>query len=276
MSAPAEPVAISYSRAVGRSGSVALELVRAATSTLDVTFNYDEHPQIGSWRATLPEAAFTSALAKMREAQYQTLPGPSVTRPGANLVSLGERFEGDPQPHVRSFEPDTPALAATQEALEAAIRELRAHPVRVVQGEVAVADERIERGAVSTLTLTLTNVGTEPLDLSNPLGQEPSTWSGIRLAFSNGSEDERQINLTPADLEPGEGKPEITATLAPGQSLSLHTRKKIDLPKGAYDLRVEYHSMVDVAAGPQLVGGALWLPVGRVEIVRGAWWKIWE
>jgi hypothetical protein len=271
-----EPVALHYAREVGWSGAVTLELVRGGASTLVTSFNHDGRPEIGCWQGPLPEGHFATALASMRAVNYQQLDGPHVLRPGAKRVSLGERASLDEVPRLRSLEPDLSALAAVNEAMEAAMSELRAHPLRVVEGKVTVPETRVERGRAFAFTVALTNIGRAPLDLSSPRGQEAGAWSGLRLAFRNGREDERQVNLTPADLEPEEVEATATITLAPGQTLELRVCTEIDVPRGQYDLRVEYHGLGEGAGGPSLVAGSLWLPIGPVEVVRGGWRKLWQ
>ena len=188
---PADPVAINYSKQVGWSGAVTVELIRGGTSTLIMTFNDDGKPEIGMWQGSLPDEAFALVLSKMREANYRTLAGPRVLVPGARRVGIGERAAGEQMPSVRAFEQDVPALKGIEEAVEAAMNQLRAHPLRVLQGKASLAQTRLVRGAPFAFTVSLTNVGTEPLDLPIPRVKSPAAgvafgWPSATAARTNG------------------------------------------------------------------------------------------
>ncbi len=275
-----EPVAINLSRDVGWSGSEMMELARDAASSLDLSFNYDGHPEIGVWKATLPRERFAAAWAALRTSGYETLPGPSTIAPGTKQLFLGVRGPKEAAPQMRGFpmKPPPPELVPVLATLDAAIGELRKHPLRVLRGQAALVSPRVERGHEAVLSLRLTNAGTEPLTMGNPLVGDPGApgaWSGIRLVLVDvrGRQEQQQINVTPADLHSSSARTP-TVTLAPGASLDLEIRRKIDVASGTHQVRVEYHNLIGESAEPRVVRGTLWLDAGQIKIDR-PWWKFW-
>ncbi len=110
-----EPVAINLSRGVGWSGSEILELVRDGESSMDLTFNYDGHPEIGTWQAALPREHFEAAWSALRVSGYQKVPEPSMIQPGMQLLDVGVRGPQDRLPRTHSFwqDPIPPEIAPT-------------------------------------------------------------------------------------------------------------------------------------------------------------------
>jgi len=115
-----------------------------------------------------------------------------------------------------------------------------------------------------------------PGTTANPLATEPGTWSGVRLVLKDARGNERQIDVTPADLRSAAAARDALVLLAPGASLDVDVKTKVDVPTGVHSLRVEVHSLIGSAPDPSFVGGTLWLEAGNVTIKRGAWWKPWQ
>jgi hypothetical protein len=278
--APAGDVAaINFSRDVGWGGTLALEIQRAGESTVFATFNDDGSPEIGVWRAPVPAATFDALLALLHASGYDRAPPPAPAPPGTKMISLGERRGSDAMPALRAFAAPAPAaLAPVIGALQAIRRDLRAHPVRVVRGQAVVRGAAIARGDELVIAASLSNAGSSPLTLGNPLAIARG-WNGLRLAFtpSPASGGEQQRDLTAVDLHADANTPRTsTVALAPGQTLRFEVRAKIDLPAKAYAVRLEYHGMAPGDGGdPHLVNGVLFLPAGALAIERKAWWKVW-
>jgi hypothetical protein len=270
-----EPVAINFSRDVGWSGNEVMELSRDAVSSLDLSFNYDSRPEIGAWQAMLPRERFDAAWAALRASGYETLPGPTTIAPGTKLLSVGVRGPKEALPRMRGFpmKPPPPELVTAVQALEAAMAELRKHPLRVLRGQATLSASHIKRGEALAIHLKLTNAGTHSLTTANPLANDSSAWSGIRLVLKDARGNERQIDVTPADLRSPVTSRDVLALLTPGASLDIDVKTKVDVPTGVHSVRVEVHSLVGDSPDPRFVGGTLWLETGNVTIDRGAWWK---
>lgn len=273
-----EPVAINFSRAAGWSGSESLELQRDGVSTFDLTFNYDGGSEIGTWQAALPATRFVHVLAPLRSSGYETLPSPSQVAPGAKLLSIGVRNAGEKAPRMRGFpqKPPPAALVPVVAALEAAIADVRRHPLRVLHGTVALRTSRVTKGAPLTVALTLSSAGTQALLTGDPRSTDPHGGSGVRLVFVSPGHEDRGIELTAADIRSPMKGSGPTARLDRGQKLELELHAKTSAPAGSYRLRVEYHSLVADDDQPELVTGTLWLDAGEVTVESGSWWKIWK
>ena len=216
-----EPVAINFSREVGWSGSEGLELTRDGISTLDLSFNYDGRPEIGTWQAALPPERFDAAWALLRVSGYEKVPGPSTIQPGMKMLHLGVRRRQDQLPRMRGWLEPPPEIVPTLAALDAAMAELRKHPLRVLRGQASLASARVKRGHEAVLSVRLTNVGSEVVTISNPLVGDPGSpgdWSGVRLAFADprGEESDEQLDISTADVRLSPSTREPTLHLATG------------------------------------------------------------
>ena len=275
-----EPVAINFSRDVGWSGSEGLELIRDGSSTLDLSFNYDGRSDIGTWQAVLPPERFDAAWALLRVTGYKTLPGPSTVAPGTKMLSIGVRGREDQLPWIRGFSIEPPPeLVPTVAALDAAMAEIRKHPLRVLRGQASLGSPRVKKGRRAALTVRLTNVGSQMLSISNPLVGDPGApgdWSGLRLTFKDprGKEGDENLDVSTANVRSSLSTREPTLHLAPGASLNLEIRQGLDVPSGTYQLRVEYHNMIGDSSDSSVVPGTLWLDAGLVKV--HPWWMFWR
>jgi hypothetical protein len=255
-----------------------VELVKGAPSTVDLSFNYDGRPEIGVWRATLRDDRFDAAVAELAASGYEALPGPSLVKPGAKLVSIGVRRAGERAPRMRGFpvHAPPPQLAPAVVLLDAAIAEIRQHPLRVLRGRAALGAARIDHGGDLSVDLNLTNAGIEPLHLSNPMASPAKEWNGIRLVFVDGHGGERSIDLTPAAVSSDSALTGASLSLAAGANVHLRVRTNIDWPAGAGHLRVEVHHVGGDSDDAALVDGTLWLDAGPLTIARASRWKLWQ
>jgi hypothetical protein len=266
-------IAINYSRGVGWSGTEALELVRKGESTMLLTFNHEGPAQIGVWKHALPETRFDQVLARLRASGYEKLPAPAAVPPGTSVVSIGERRTNETMPKMRGFAPLPPALADVTRAFAEVIAELRAHPARVLSGRAHVKASELKRGEPLAVEVTLTNAGTQPLELSNPL-HDPGGWNGLRVVISPAGADEVQVDVRAADIRAPESAPRTpTAALPPGASLSFEVRAAVSAPPGKHRARLEIHSVNTKEGDPQFVGGTLALDLGTLTVRRGPWWR---
>jgi hypothetical protein len=275
-------VAVNYGRDIGWSGSFALEVQRDGESSLFTTFN-DGTPEVGSWRAPVPRQTFDELVARLHASGYDHLPTDAAdVPPGTKILTVGERLEGEPSPVVYPFVAVPPALVPVLAVLDDIKKQVRAHPVRVLRGSAAWSNGDVSHGAEAVVDVTLSNVGDEPLAMSNPLHDfatprsDRGGWSGLRLVFQAKGEGEKQYDLVAADIHPSpDAVRGETCTLKPGESLRFEVRKKLDLRRGQYESRLEYTNMITLDDDPTFVGGTLWLEPGPLAAQGGPWWKVW-
>lgn len=276
--AAAEVISIHYTRDVGWSESIAAEITRREESTVDVGYNEDQRPEIGVYRLSLGERRFVDLLALLEASGYEKLPSADLLRPGSKTTSVGILRAGERVPTLRVFETIPPSLAPTLRALEAMIDDLKKHPLRVLRGKIEWASSKVVRGQAVVLSIVLTNPGRGPVHWSSPLSPA-AEWNGIRLAFTKvGEKAERQQDLTGADVHlVGMGAATGSALiLAPGQTITVEIRPKLDIPSGNYQVRIELHEMSGDEKDPHRIGGTLSLDAGRIAVKRESWWKIWR
>ena len=275
---PAEPpVAVHYSRGVGWSGTVALEIQKSEPSSLFRDFNDDGRPEIGLWQGVLPVERFDALVQSLRASGYDRAPGaPAAYPPGTKVLAIGEREAIAQYPRLFTFLSPPAELGPTLALIDELAGELRAHPRRVLRASAAFAspERGVRRGERALIELTLSNAGSEAFELSNPL-HGSGEWNGLRLTFAQPDRDDRSIDLTAADVEGPSGARGAALTLAPGAAVHYALRARLDLPSGEYTATLAYHSLLE-GAGPSALGGTLVLPLGSVSLHRDGWWKIWR
>jgi hypothetical protein len=275
-------VAVNYGRDLGWNGHAEIEVQRDGDTTAVTTFN-DGTPEIGWWRAPVPRAAFDELVARLHASGYDGLASGASVSPGTKVVTLGERLENEQVPVLYAFVTVPPPLAPVVASLEGIAAQVRAHPLRVLHGSAEWAGGGLSHGGEAVVVVTLTNAGTEPLAMSNPLHDfadprgRAGGWNGLRFAFAGeGGGDERQVDLTAADVRPSPDAVRTeTLLLKPGESLRFEAHKKVALPGGRYRSRVEYASVATRADDPSFVEGVLWIELGPLSAQGGPWWKVW-
>jgi hypothetical protein len=268
-------VAINFSQDVGWSGTVAMEVQQAGDSTCFTTYNHDGRPEIGVWQHPVAKERFAQLLALLKQSGYERIPTPSVVPPGTRAIVVGERKAGQAVPSIRTFPTLPPALAPVAALIETIRSELQAYPLRVLRGEATLKAGSVGRGGALVMELKLTNVGGKALSFSNPLSPTEG-WNGLRLVLHPASgAEERQVDLSSADVSAGGQSRSPVLSLGPGQTVRFELHPKLDVPAGKYPARFEYHSMATPSDDAQFVGGTLAIPVGDITVKRAAWWKIW-
>lgn len=267
-----EPEAINYGRDVGWSGSVMAELVRGAPSTVIVTFNYDDRPQIGCYRCVLPESRFGQALNDLRISRYREIDPGDNFPPESKFVTVGERAAGERLPQIRSYEIRTlpPAIGKLATAIEGGVvNEIRTHPLRVVEGQAAWQKPSFSPAEPLTTTVTLKSVGALPLTLGTPLGHPPADWSGVRLWIDreDGAGKQQVVDLTATHLRPApDGPASPLVSLDPGGIFRFTVKKRVFLSPGRYKAQLSYTILSEAPDDAQFISGELWLPLGPLEI----------
>ena len=276
-------VAINYGRDIGWAGSRAIEVQRDGVTTFVTSFN-DRGLEIGLWRSVVSRANFDELVARLRASGYERLAFEGTLDPETKVVTVGERLEGETLPILYAFVTVPPELAPVIALLDAIETQVRANPVRVLRGSAAWAKADVQRGDPAVVEMTMTNVGAEALEMSNPLhdfaepGHAGGGWNGLRLAFNKEGAHggDEQYDIAAADVRaPPDAARSETCLLQPGQGLRFEIRKDIHLGAGKYRSRVEYNSMVNRDTDPSFVGGVLSLDPGPLAVRGDPWWKFW-
>jgi hypothetical protein len=267
----ADPISIHYSRDVGWSGALIVELCRSDPSTVLVTFNYDGRPEIGVYRTQLSEEAFRRTLEEVHRSGYASLAPPGPFEPEAKFIVIGERLQGDAVPKICAFDLRAlpPALAALGTSVEQVATEVRRHPSRVVWGTAEWSKPVFDTVEPLSVRVTLTNAGVLPLTLANPLS--PTREGGLQLVVRDAVGSTRTVEIDAAQLRPRPYADQgDLITLSPGDKLAFSLKKKVYLPPGDYAGRLAYRNLVDVVDNPQFVDGELWLELGAVSVQHRA------
>jgi hypothetical protein len=266
-------VAVNFSRDLGWSGTEAIEVQRTGDSTCLMTYNHDGLPEIGVWQHPVAKVTFEQLLSALKRSGYEQIPSPSVVPPGTHSVVFGERKVGQSLPTLYSFNTVPAALAPVVALIETIRASLRAHPLRVLRGQAKWSEGTVTRGGRLLMELKLTNAGSAPLHLANPLAQTDG-WNGLRLVVQPASgAEERQVDLSSRDVSTAGHDLSPTLSLAPGQTIRFELRPKLDVPAGKYASHIEYHSMGHHEGDLLFVGGTLALSMGDLVVKRS--WKPW-
>jgi hypothetical protein len=264
-------VSVHYSRDVGWSGALIVEVCRTAPSTVLLTFNYDQRPEIGVYQASLGEGAFQQTLDVLRESGYALLAPPGPFQPESKFVVIGERVGVDVAPKLHAFDLRTfpAALDPVRARLERVAEEIRQHRSRVLQGTAAWSKATFDTDEPLAARVSLKNAGVLPLTVANPAsaGRE----GGFRLVLRSAGGLAASVDIDGMHLRPSSaGAQGGLGTLAPGDALAFDLRKTVYLPPGSYMGWLAYRSLVDVPGDPQFIEGELWLELGamRVETSR--------
>jgi hypothetical protein len=263
-----DTVAISFSREVGRSQSEALEIARVGNSSFTTNYNHNGRPEIGRWQHPVTSERFEELLTLVKRSGYEQIPSLQEMPPEPHVVVFGERKAGQTRASLHLFDGVPPVLAPVVAMIETLRSELLAHPVRVLRGEAKWSEVVAVRGRRSRIELRLTNVGNAELSFPNPLAHSEG-WNGLRLALRPASGgEEHQVDLSDGDVSSAGRDRDPTLSLAPGQTVRLELRPKLDLPTGKYSSRLEYHSLQRLTGDTKLVCGTLALPMADLAVKR--------
>jgi hypothetical protein len=264
-----EIIAVNYSRDAGWAGGLMAEICSGEISTAIVTFNYDRRPEIGVYRALLPDDTFRKVVDDLRRSGYEQLPSPTEAPPEAKFVIVGVRRQDEALPVLRPFELRMlpPAVKLLGQEIEKVVDEIRRQPSRVIEASASWTKPSFDPGEPLSVRLTLRNAGILPLALGNPLGPPATSWSGLRLFLRDASGKEQSVDLDSSHLRPPPGAPSDPAPiLAPAAGATLELKKKVYLTPGSYAGRLSYQNVIDQPDDPQFVRGEIWLELGMVSV----------
>jgi hypothetical protein len=272
-------VAINFSREIGWSGSIMLELQRDGESSVTETF-VDGTPQLGTWATRFSAERFDALLSTLHASGYDKLPDVTAAlRPGAKVIALGERHAGAQYPLLKVYLTTPAELTETLRTIESLRAELHQHPQRVLRGAASWLSpaRELRRGEEIKLTLQLSNAGTQSLETGNPFRETPPSWNGLRLVLSSPSKSDESIDLTPAHVQPNPGiERGAVINLAPDHSVEAQLHVPVDVSSGSYQLALQVHTLVESDVNQQLVTGMLSIPLGQLTVQRDKIWKVWR
>jgi hypothetical protein len=276
-----------YNQDLG-TGSVAVTVYPAGQSTVRITRNLGPRDEIGFYGVAVDDEVIAGIRRAIQRSGYREIPTATTLPPGTGTLTLGEGQAGE-VPQLRAFALDglPEPLRDLVSAMDAFIEEVRAHPIRVIRGEVRVESPTVHRGGALVLDVTLTNVGTHPVDAGNLLGadQEGRVRLSLRRSGAGGEREgaggdqegaESVVLEVPASavrfgaLEE-EGRGPATSVLEPGAGaeVSIRVQQTGALPTGRYDIALFLDFPSSGADGAGGVHGTLRIDSGQVEVVRG-------
>jgi hypothetical protein len=274
-------VSVFHEATVGDGGE-SVEVVGIGESSLELTFNSDKVPQIGTWRHAIARSTFDHLVRTLHATGYEDLPSNLI--PGVSGDLYGEQRRGEAFPRRKGFGSLPPEMFEVLSLLGGIRAELRAHPARVVRGEARWKSERVSQDSPLEFELVLSNIGREPFLFSNPQHGAPSEWNGLRVVLDplekgKQADNYGQFDLTPADVRSialgpsGAPKPVLpdqpTLRLEAGESLSLTGRTRVSGDEATYEARLIVGNMIS-SNQPEYgdsVPGTLWLYPGRVTLI---------
>lgn len=252
-------------------GYETVNIVRDGDSAYFHTYNRGQRPEIGFWRHNIPSTMFQDLVARLDGSNYQAIPQNIVMKPGQTLMTIEITRAGDAAPYRESFLPRQPELADVM-ALVATIKaELRQHPRRVLRGEARWRNESVRKGDTAMLDVTLSNVGSQQLQIQNPAWERTSGISGFRLwVRSEEGVAQGLVDVLAKDvqaIDASAATPQIH--LAPGEQASFTVRKGLAaIDPGRCKTALEIRSDLTESATQEFVAGKLAVDMGFVTVTQ--------
>ncbi len=259
-------------------GFVAVTVFPAGQSTVRITQNLGAKDEIGFYG----EKIATEDIERIRDAilqsTYQELPAATTLPPTTATLTVGEGRAGQIPP-LKSF-----ALTDLPQPLRALIAEMnhfidvvRAHPIRVIQGQGNPVSPKLEVGLPLKLEVSLTNIGTQPILLNNFLQSAEESRVKLSLRKRAVKENTEQtksvtvelpsssiefISLSDQDEKPAAAKFELLAE----SELKLRIEQTAYLPPGDYDIALIFQFAAAGIAAAKTIDGTLGIDCGKIEI----------
>jgi hypothetical protein len=246
--------------------------------SVDVTGNPEGTQEIGYYEQALPRESFDRVLALIDQVGLETLPVSPTLPPDTPVTSVGKGWNAGRPPVVRGYALwEVPkALQPVMDAFRTQTTALLKHPVRVIHGEGAPVKSQFALDDTTAFTITLKNVGTEPLKLDNPFHKRMEEALTLHLQVRK---DKPPNQLREGDVvwieckldhvRPVDPKAAPPAgrqlTLAAGAELRFVIRKKLLLSPGRYVAELDYRTSrlkEDIAS----MSGRLNMRLGSFEV----------
>ncbi|HYO67006.1 MAG TPA: hypothetical protein VEU33_13080 [Archangium sp.] len=246
--------------------------------SVDVSGNHDGRQEIGYYEHTLPRAAFDRVLTLIDQAGLENLPVSPPLPPDTPVTSVGMFWVQRP-PLVRGYAlwQAPQALQPTMDEFRLQTTELLKHPVRAIHGEGAPVKNQFTLDDTAAFTITLKNIGTEPLKLDNPFHKRMEEALTLHLQVRKDKPPEQllegdavwieckldHVRMADPKATPPTGR---QLTLTAGGELRFVIRKKLMLAPGRYVAELDYRTSrfkEDVAS----MSGRLNMRLGSFEVL---------
>jgi hypothetical protein len=253
----------------------------AGPSMAFVGSNFQSRPEIGVYEWALPEGEFEKLRAAMARANLAAIPTSQILQPDERSTHFAETHNGGASFDMKSFTAKemTPALRDLASLFVTAAVPLLAHPKKVLKGERIAGPVSLSSGEPVVFAVRFSNIGTDPVTISNPFRAGNQRWTGLRLhvradkpAHALDDTDQLSVDL-PQDairLSPPDAQPSSAGrlTLSPGQSIELSIRKSFRLTPGRYLAALTF--ITSERPQTQLaLDGSLTVDLGSFEAVTG-------
>ncbi|ATB41054.1 hypothetical protein CYFUS_006516 [Cystobacter fuscus] len=223
--------------------------------SVDVSGNHDGRQEIGYYEHVLPRKVFDHVLALLDQAGLENLPVSPTLPPDTPVTSVGKSWAQRQPPMVRGYAlwQVPKALQPTMDEFRLQTTELLKHPVRAIQGEGVPVKSQFLLEDTPAFTITLKNVGTEPLKLDNPFHKrmEEALTLHLRVRKDKPPDQLREgdtvwIECKLDHVRLADPKAVTPAgrqlTLAAGAELRFFIRKKLMLAPGRYIAELDYRT----------------------------------
>jgi len=263
-------------------GFVALTLFPKGDSTVMLTCNLGEKQEIGHYQHKVSLEVAQNTRNILQQAGYKTLPPPPPLPPETASITIGEGVEGSmPENHVFPLGTLPQVLTPVMDEMSRRIEEIRLHPLRVLQGSAAWEAAQFESGGDISFVITFRNIGTMPIEITNPGGASEDDQVRLFLAVAKDKPDDQISEEDVADVEPGTanvsavpkpgeklGPQGPTVVIGAGDELLIRVRKSVYLAPGRYKGVVTFHSVAGNIDVDRAVDGALAMDIGTFQIVK--------
>lgn len=259
-------------------GFVAVTVYSAGQSTVRVTQNLGEKDEIGFYGEKIAAEDIERIRNAIFQSTYQALPAATTLPPTTATLTVGEGRAGQ-IPQLKSFAlTDLPQpLRSLMAEMNPFIDVVRAHPIRVIQGQGNATSPKLEVGHPVKLEVSLTNIGTQPILLHNFLraGEESRVKLSLRKRAVQESTEQPEcitvdvpgssiefISLSDQDEKPAAARFELLAE----SELKLRIVQTAYLPPDDYDVALVFQFAATGIAAAKTIDGTLGIDCGKIEI----------
>lgn len=232
--------------------------------------------EIGWYQTERPEPAYRALHRELIGSEPSSAPDDPMDA-GALTGSIALMEEGQPRVmHTYPLEQHPERIDALREAFLDVMREVLAHPRRVVRARASWSEPSFPHDDDLRFDLTLENVGSDPIRIGAPGFPDGAMTLVLFRAGPDGAPELfRDVALAPADVRrsvEGAAPQPLDAgdpTLQPGEKLVLQVGRALRLPPATYTAFVRYESVGGEAA-EGFVRGTVEAGLGSVRITADA------
>ncbi|MCC6507555.1 MAG: hypothetical protein IT423_00500 [Pirellulaceae bacterium] len=248
-------------------GFVAATIVKDADSFVEVTANLGSQ-EIGKYKRKVESLVYDACDRDLQSSDFANLKSPDTFEPTMPTITFGRGIGNDVSTiQMRTFGlRDVPEKARPfLESSKKAIDYVRQSKLRVIQGTVQSTQAKFSTQDAIGFEITLTNVGSEAVSISNPLnGESPVTAVVVALSKLAGNEAsppevievrKNELRFIQRDTP---DQPQVAGAkirLLAEASLSMLVKKPLYLKPGQYRATVVLHFVnMDSKDGSEISG----------------------